>query len=80
MGSGSERERHDARCPACGRFVEADADGFYDAGVHLDGCEDPDPDSEIRSTSDEVKEREVFVGFLAVFCDEACANLFHKVT
>ena len=23
-------ERHDERCPTCGRFVEAEADGFYD--------------------------------------------------
>lgn len=25
-----ENERHDKRCPLCKRFVEADADGFYD--------------------------------------------------
>lgn len=23
-------ERHEERCPTCGRFVEANADGYYD--------------------------------------------------
>lgn len=26
----NEREYHDTRCPCCGKFVEKDADGFYD--------------------------------------------------
>ncbi len=29
--------QHELRCPNCGRFVEADAKGFYD---RLDRCDD----------------------------------------
>lgn len=28
--------KHDERCPNCGRFVEHDADGFYDRLVRED--------------------------------------------
>ncbi len=73
-----DAELEQPRCPACGRYEEHDAEGFYDAGLHLEGCEDPDPTGDERNESDQVKEDEVSqFGGLAVFCNEACADRFH---
>lgn len=52
-----------ARCPTCGRFLELDPDGFYDAGWHdPKGCNEFEAD---------------VLGAVA-FCTEACADRFHQ--
>ena len=57
------------RCPNCGRFTAGHAEGYYDAGLHIDGCEQ---DEEIKE--DEVSD----FGGVEAFCTEACADRFHN--
>ena len=55
-------ERHSNRCPACGKYVPADADGYYD---YAERCE-LDANGECLGM------------YIAAFCNKAEADKFHS--